>query len=89
MTSSNAFLYPDLHLLLDCRIFHHQEPPGLVVATVGGADPGFKNPLISSSGTGSGFNRRIERVEPMISKKSGMVRPFLVLVVSFHRRYAA
>jgi hypothetical protein len=63
-------LVDHLHRLLDLRILDHQEAPALRVAAVGGAAPASRILRISASGTGSGFNRRIERVVCMISKTS-------------------
>jgi hypothetical protein len=55
---------------LDLRIAGYQKPPALHGAALGAQVPASRIFRISSFGTGSGFNRRIDRVVRMISNRS-------------------
>ncbi len=60
------------HGLLDFRIADQQKPPALHVSAARRANTGLQDLSDRSFGTGSGFNRRIDRVVRMISNRSAV-----------------
>ena len=85
ITRANDFVkspfVENLHLLFDFLILDHQKPPTLRVPPIRSRNASLKNLTNQSSGTGSGFKRRMARVEWMISNRS----VFSAIIFSFTR----